>query len=230
MTLTPSCDPIYDFDQYNTDPLALRWAKVAKHKIRYLNVCPSLIYSIFDINSANYLSVAELSDDGKKLRCQICDAARKQNNGWIRKESLASHLKSALHVSSVSALEKMDTFEKTGLQRMQEECELEQLDSVMLSSNIERPAQAKTNIPEPSLEEKEMWDNYRGSNEFFDAGVDHSLAAVEERERLEKEATEFGLWHAGDSSVDETLKDGQYLLDELEEDDILNELLQNAGM
>ena len=55
-----------------------------------------------------------------------------------------------------------------------------------------------------------MWDGYSLSNEIFDVGIDHTVAAVEERKRLEREATDFDIWLG------------------LEQDDILTELLLNT--
>jgi hypothetical protein len=80
------------------------------------------------------------------------------------------------------------------------------------------------------VEEKEMWDNYLLSNEVFEAGIDHTLAAVEERRRLEREATNFDIWGGADFLPEEDPNDGELLLDELEQDDILTELLRNARM
>ena len=73
-----------------------------------------------------------------------------------------------------------------------------------------------------------MWEHYILGNEVFDAGFDHTLAASEERKRLEQEAIDFDLWHGTDFLPEEDPKDGQLLLDELEQDDILSELLRNA--
>ena len=73
-----------------------------------------------------------------------------------------------------------------------------------------------------------MWDHYALGNEVFDAGIDHTLAASEERKRLEQEATDFNFWHGADFLPEEDPNNGQLLLDELEQDDILSELLCNA--
>jgi len=68
------------------------------------------------------------------------------------------------------------------------------------------------------------------SDEIFDAGIDHTAAAVEERKRLEREATDFDIWRSADFLPEEDPNDGELLLDELERDDILSELLQNTRM
>ncbi len=74
----------------------------------------------------------------------------------------------------------------------------------------------------PSAAEQEMWDN--------DAGVDHTADAVEERNRLEREATDFDLWHGSDFVPEHDPSDiSGLLLQELEQDDIIAELLRNAS-
>ncbi|KAF8959102.1 hypothetical protein BDZ97DRAFT_2045777 [Flammula alnicola] len=75
-----------------------------------------------------------------------------------------------------------------------------------------------------------MWDRYALGNEVFDAGVDHTLAAAEERKRLEQEAADFDLWHSADFLPEEDPNDGELLLDALEQEDILSELLRNANL
>ncbi len=63
---------------------------------------------------------------------------------------------------------------------------------------------------------------------MFNAGIDPAAAAAAERKRLEKEATAFDLWKGSDFLPEEDPNNGELLLDELEQEDILNELLQNA--
>lgn len=172
-------------------------------------------------------SVVELSEDRKKVRCNICAALRIQTSEWIQKESLAFHLKSDIHTRSVGAQLNRESIRAAGEQSMQEETAIEEtMDFVMLSSMVKPAVTATARIPGPSLEEQEMWDNY--SNEVFDAGIDPTVAAVEERRRLEREATNFDIWHGADFLPEEDPKDGELLLDELEQDDILTELLRNA--
>ena len=115
---------------------------------------------------------------------------------------------------------------------MQEESAIEErMDFAMLSSAIE-PAviTTKARVSRPSVEEQEMWDNSAFSNEIFNAGIDHTAAAAEERKRLEQEATNFDLWRGADFLPEEDPNDGELLLDELEQEDILTELLRNTRM
>lgn len=102
------------------------------------------------------------------------------------------------------------------------------MDFVMLSSVIGLAAMTKASIPKPTVEEQEMWDNSALSNETFSAGTDHTAGAAEERKRLEKEAADFELWRGADFLPEEDPNDGELLLDELEQEDILTELLRNA--
>jgi hypothetical protein len=73
-----------------------------------------------------------------------------------------------------------------------------------------------------------MWDHYALGDDVFDARIDNALAAAKERRRLDREATNFDLWHGADFLPKEGPNDGELLLDELEQDDILAELLRNA--
>ena len=183
--------------------------------------------------------VIEISDDLKRVRCKICEALRGQgsgssSSGWIQKESLASHLKSDIHAQSVSAQQMREFIQEAGERSMQEESEIEaQMDFVMLppsTSNVPA-ATAIPHVSVPSQEEQEMWRNYESSgNILFNAGIDPAAAAAEERKRLEKEATDFDLWKGSDFLPEEDPTNGELLLDELEQEDILNELLQNARM
>ena len=156
--------------------------------------------------------------------------ARKQNgSGWINKASIANHLKSDHHASSLEAQEIEKSTEKAGERSMQEESAMEEhMDFIILSSTIQPEVTATTCAPQRNEEEQEMWDHYALGNEVFDAGIDHTLAAAEERKRLEQEATNFDLWHGADFLPEEDLNDSELLLNELEQDDILSELLRNA--
>ena len=114
---------------------------------------------------------------------------------------------------------------------MQEESAIEEsMDFAMLSSAIEPAVTTKARVSRPSVEEQEMWDNSAFSNEIFNAGIEHTAAAAEERKRLEQEATNFDLWHGADFLPEEDPNDGELLLDELEQEDILTELLRNTRM
>lgn len=188
-----------------------------------------VLYSLYII-AVPINIVVELSDDRKKVRCNICEPSR-TNGGWILKESLVYHLKSDAHAYSVSVQKNIGCVQSAIEQSVQEERALEEsLDFVILNA-ASGPAVTKTAcIPRQSLEEKEMWDNYVPSNEIFDAGFDHAAAALKERKRLEEEATNFDLWRGADFLPEEDPNDGQLLLDELEQDDILTELLRNARL
>lgn len=172
--------------------------------------------------------VIELSDDGKRVRCNTCEAVRGHNSGWIQKESLAYHLKSSAHARSVSAQHNRELLRAAGEQSMQAESVMEQsMDFVMLSSTVQPAVTVRAPVHVASMEEQNMWDNQL-SNEAFDAGVDHAAAADDERKRLEQEAADFEIWHGADFLPEEDPNSGELLLEELEQDDILAELLRNA--
>lgn len=116
---------------------------------------------------------------------------------------------------------------------MQAERDVEaSMDFIILSlqpSTVNKPTISKlqTSI-RPSEEEQEMWENHASSNKIFDAGVDHTAAAVEEREHLEKEADNFSLWRGADFLPEDDPNGSELLLEEMEQDDIMSELLRNA--
>jgi hypothetical protein len=189
------------------------------------------IYILRSTQDTNNPSVVELSDDRKKVRCNICEALRGQSSGWIQKESLPYHLKSDIHARSVRAQQNRDSIHTVGEQSMREESAIEErMDFALLSSAIEPVVTAKTCVsgPHVGVEEQEMWDNNAFSNEIFSAGIDHSTSAAEERKRLAQEATNFDLWRGADFLPEEDPNDGELLLDELEQEDILTELLRNT--
>jgi hypothetical protein len=114
---------------------------------------------------------------------------------------------------------------------MQEESVMEESMDFAILSSITQPAVTMTaSVPHLSVEEREMWDNYASSNMIFDAGIDPTLAAVEERKRLAQEVINLDIWHGTDFLPEEDPNNGEQLLDDLEQDDILTELLRNARM
>ena len=114
---------------------------------------------------------------------------------------------------------------------MEQERVMEQdLDFVMLSPTVEHAVTKAARVHAPSTEEQDMWDNHALFPDHFDAGIDRTAAAVHERKRLEREATDFDLWRGVDFVLEEDPNNGQLLLEELEEDDMLTELLRNARM
>ena len=104
------------------------------------------------------------------------------------------------------------------------------MDFTTLSSAMEPAIMTKAPISKPSMEEQEMWDNSTFFNKTFSAGINHTAAAAEERRQVEKEATDFDLWRGADFLPEEDPNDGELLLDELEQDDILIKLLRNARL
>lgn len=145
----------------------------------------------------------------------------------MRKDSLPNHLKSNSHAKCLSEQEISQSIQRAGDRAMQEESAMEEtMDFVTFTSITQSAVAAKEHVPRPSDEEREMWDDLMHCTEVFHAGVDHALDAAEERKRLEQEATEFDLWH--DSLLEQDFNVGESVLDELEQEDILSELLQNA--
>jgi hypothetical protein len=115
---------------------------------------------------------------------------------------------------------------------VQEEKAMEKnIDFVTLVSTNQPAAVAPEGIPRSTAAEQEMWNDYMDCEEVFDAGVDPTLAAIKERKRLEREATEFDLWQGADFLPEDSdnINNCELLLDELEQEDILTELMQNAS-
>jgi hypothetical protein len=135
-----------------------------------------------------------------------------------------------VHAGSINTQEKRAAMQRTAEQLMQEERRLEEAEFMTLSSTLKSSVPITARFPKPSIEEWEMWNNHACSDEVFDAGVDYALAAVEERKCLKQEAANFDLWHGTDFLPQEDPSSGQYPLDELEQDDILDELLHNVCM
>jgi hypothetical protein len=170
------------------------------------------------------LLVIEASGDGKQIRCKIC-----KSGGWLKKDSLQGHVKSEAHQRSVNAQADMQVIQTAREQAMQlEAAHEESLEFAQLLQSGRPVAATAPRIPKPSAEEQEMWGNYATAEKTFDAGLDPSLAAAEERKGLEKAATDSYLWSAVDNLPNEVQIDNELLLDELEQFDIVNEILQDA--
>lgn len=186
------------------------------------------------LTNHNTLTVVDVSEDGKKVRCKICGQScigQPKDGTWIKKESLVYHVKSDLHARSVIAQRDRESLQSAGEQSIREEMEMEErMDFVTLAStstqdrNTERSSTLRTSVKENTL-----WDNCDFSNNPFSAGTDCTSAAVAERERLEREANDFDIWHGEDFLPEEHPNNGELLLDELEQDDVLNEILRNAS-
>ena len=183
----------------------------------------------------NTLTVVEVSQDGKQVRCKICGQSyigQPDNRTWIKKESLAYHLKSDLHARSIIAQRNRQSLHSAREQSIREEREMEEdLDFVTLASTsaIKLRATELSRASGERLAENIPWDNYDVSMNSFSAGIDCTAAAAEERKRLRKEADEFDIWHGADYLPEEDPNHGELLLDELEQDDVLNEMLRNTS-
>jgi hypothetical protein len=142
---------------------------------------------------------------------------------------MLNHLKSDNHANALEHQEIKGSIERAGQQSIEEESAVEEsMDFIILSSTIQAEVPASARAPQPTEEEQGMWHRYEFGNEVFDAGIDPTAATAEERKRLEREANDFDLWHGADFLPEEDPNDGELLLDELEQDDILSELLRNA--
>jgi len=212
-----------------TEPLQ-EWEKGARHKLHCLTV--GLFHAVYIyLRLKNHSLVVELSDNCKKVQCNICEALHGQNNGWIQKESLTYHLKLDVHSCSVCALQDRDTFWTMGEQSLREESTIEEsMDFAMLSSAIEPAVVTKAPVSKSSMEGQEMWNESAFFNKIFSAGIKHTATAAEERKQVEKEATDFDLWHSADFLPEEDPNNSKLLLDKLEQDNILIKLLRNAHL
>ncbi len=122
-----------------------------------------------------------------------------------------------------------ETALETVEQSIQEEIAVEdRMEFIISSSTIQPKVSANIRAPQQSEAEKEMWERYALGHEVFNAGPDSTHALLEERMRLEREAADFDLWHGADF-ISEDPNDAVLMLDALEQDEIMSELLQNAG-
>jgi hypothetical protein len=175
------------------------------------------------------LPVVELSSDGKKVRCTICEELGDHGGAlWIRKESLAYHLKSEVHMRSVKAKDHRNALEKASKRLGEQEGVEGVRDFVALHVPACNVHSVVGKPRDDHIISNVTLDFYDFGTGDFDAGTDHSAAAVDERKRLEREANDFDLWHGADFVPEVDPSDGVLLLNELEQDDILTELLQNA--
>lgn len=150
----------------------------------------------------------------------------------MNKGSIANHLRAENHVKSLEAHEILKTAETAVAQSIQEEAGMEEhMEYLILSSTAQPKSAMIPRVPQQNEQEKEMWSRYALGQDNFNAGVDHTLAAADERKRLEREAAEFDRWHGEDFIAEDSAhdSDAELLLDELELDDILSELLRNAS-
>jgi len=161
------------------------------------------------------------------VRCTICEGPRELHEcgrGWILKESLAYHLKSDAHIRSENERDYRDSLRKARYQ-VQESVE-EEMDFVTLKAQTHHLPGKSREAPQADV--TDIYADFTG--DFNIAGKDHTASAVDERRRLEREANNFDLWHGADFVPEVDPSDSALLLDELERDDILTVLLQNACM
>ena len=144
----------------------------------------------------------QLSADGKKVRCKTCANASVHSEDleslWIKKESLAYHLKSDHHTRSIISQREREFLQSAGEQSIREEMAMEQeMEFITLAStSVMNEKTKKSTQVQITEEERNLWDNFQFLEEVFDIGADHNVIEIEERKRLEQEANGFDLWHA----------------------------------
>lgn len=147
----------------------------------------------------------------------------------MQKDSLAHHLKSEAHIRSVCAKNHRDSSKKAGDRLAEQEATEERMDFVALHSPAQH-SHVGTSRPSQGQAYDHITENvYASFNGDFDAGIDPSAAAIDERRRLEQEADNFDMWRGAEFVPELDPNDSTLLLDELEQGDLLTELLQNAG-
>ena len=147
----------------------------------------------------------------------------------MQKDSLAHHLKSEAHIHSVCAKNHRDSSKKAGDRLAEQEATEERMDFVALHSPAQH-SHVGTSRPSQGQAYDHITENvYASFNGDFDAGIDPSAAAIDERRRLEQEADNFDMWRGAEFVPELDPNDSTLLLDELEQGDLLTELLQNAG-
>ena len=85
----------------------------------------------------------------------------------------------------------------------------ESMDFAILSSISQQAVNTMAHVPNSSLEEQEMWDNYYTSSDMiFDTGIDLTLTAVKERKRLVLEVIDLDICQGTDFLPEEDPNDG----------------------
>lgn len=123
---------------------------------------------------------------------------------------MANHIKSENHANSLETLSIKEFADNAVERSMQEERTIkEYMNFTILSSTLKTQPKATVTVhtPQRSEEEQVMWHFYELSNKTFDAGIDHILAAANEKQQLEQEASNFDLWHSVDFLPEEDPND-----------------------
>lgn len=164
--------------------------------------------------------------DGR-IRCLAC------KTDWIQYKSLTNHLASRSHSNALRDYTIIQARETANAQE-------QRLDEIRTTAVGLRDFQMSV---EPAMTprmqdqaEIDMWESYDRDNAGFDAGVDVDADKTSEKERIEKQLEEFGLWDAeylgAQLGAEEALVGNEAAMEaeqELEDERLLAEMMQDAG-
>ena len=175
-----------------------------------------------------------MSTNGKKIQCKICASGVSiETRTWISVNSVDAHIKGGPHLKAVGLLEDAHT-QADVIERNKEADATIAREAELRLINCQNPTRGgdgKRRNP-MSIAEQTMWDEYAVNGADFDAGVDEVDLGLE-RQRLEREVQEFGIWNAertaGELGFSVGGEDEGPLLVEDEEDDVLAEIMRHAG-
>lgn len=169
------------------------------------------------------ISVFEV--DGARVKCLKCatlsgDASRI----WMSSDNWKPHLKTNAHVRAerraIEAEKRAADLERATADAFREDAVLATVRTPTPSTTLAGPSR-RPHVP--SAAEEAMWESIDTGEADFDIGMAFDDTA--ERQRLERETDNFGIWNA--NSVIGDLDGDIPILDE-QEDEVLAEILQNA--
>jgi hypothetical protein len=160
--------------------------------------------------------------DGK-VRCRICLEFNKGDykGKWVLKASFSSHATHPIHLKAVA---NQNIFLTARAQELPEHYATSR-DVIMDSPPKDRNA----NIYQIGTNEQEqvMWDGFDGNFEFEPTKAD---VYEQKRKEFDRRMEEYGLWGGLEDLPDDDMINVEQLWQEDEQDDLLSELLEHAGM
>ena len=185
------------------------------------------------LNKIN-ITVFEVSDDGKKVKCTVC-APFNTLEQWMLRDSHSSHLKSRGHLAN-AARSPGQTFEDRVMaadSAARADAVLQDLVFARLQGvDVCTDASSSKGFQAPTAGEQEMWQNYDIDGADFEIADDpDQVAGVAARRHFENMVENFGLWNTeadGEGFGPDSSAEADGLGWNPEEDELLTEVMRNA--